>query len=156
MKEKDLWKRLAKYSDLSAYEWEQLSPTNLLTSDGYDLSLEMHTQIAQRIVEIETLIRKAKKAKKDTKKYSYLADAFRKAILIDGHSYNPLIIKVLRSFISAENDFYQSMVSMPETEEMKYPTRKPLYNHEGVSPYVSIAPFDFDLEDAEDIWALFN
>lgn len=100
-------------------------------------------------------LRRAQKTPDGVEKMKHVVNALRKTVYTSGQTYNPILPAVVHKLAGKENVYINARVGMPESKELLFPARAPLYNESGTDRGLKPPVFIFSFDDPSEIYHLF-
>lgn len=151
VEDEDYWDSLANKMDISL---EKLKARRKIGVDR--TTIRWNYKEARQLKEVLKFFGYARESKTQRDRYMHLTDAISNAIWQEDGSYNPELISLFNSIIGNDHIFLKATLTQDEKAEMKYPARTPIYNETGGAARDRLDYYEFDFDDANSIWTIFD
>lgn len=157
LKGEEIWKALSEVTGQSVSSlkrsarprYRRGSPVTRYRSSGGT------SYLASKTAYLIRALKSARATPNNIKKIRLLLKAVRKAVYSKGHGFESNLQTALNRLIGKENFFIEASITMPQSKEMVFPERKPLYNRRGFKKSVLPITFEYIFDDPAEIYHMF-
>ena len=123
---------------------------------GIDRNFDRRSQrLKVRYQKFVKRIKKASRQTSDKKKYKYITEAFNDLVSYKGDAFDIVLLQRVHSLLGRENYFFEGFITIPDSKEMRYPDKTPLYNVMNPEIFLKQRFIEFDYEDVLEAWQLY-
>lgn len=138
---------MAESSNRDADFWKRSSRDDLVDRKS--------SRLKRKFKNFVNAMKKAKKQVSDKKKYKIVIEAFNNLITQKSHAFEVILLQRIHRVLGRDNYFFEGHITIPDSNEMRYPEKTPLYNVMNPEIFLKQRFIEFDFDEVIEAWQLF-